>query len=272
MDLHLHDLAYQRKIGHLIEVLDQPDFWGQLVRGVRSFIDFDNWVVLCFSAAGPPQVYSENPGADGGTDMLFLDYLNGLYLLDPFFVASRDHPRSGLVLLDEVAPENFAATDYYRLYFHLNIVADEIQFNCRLDATRTLCFSIGRGSRYRPEEVAALSVMAAWVVPLMSQRHKLECLRDVAPATPAAPETPASRDNVADLAFGRLQGSRLTPREVEIGQLMLGGFSAKDIAQKLGISIETVRAHKKHIYAKLEINSQSELFAIFYRGQPAAPD
>lgn len=56
MDLHLHDLAYQRKIGHLIEVLDQPDFWGQLVRGVRSFIDFDNWVVLCFSPAGPPQV------------------------------------------------------------------------------------------------------------------------------------------------------------------------------------------------------------------------
>lgn len=272
MDLHLHDLAYQRKIGHLIEVLDQPDFWSQLVRGVRAFIDFDNWVVLCFSDAGAPQVYSENPGADGGVDMLFMDYLNGLYRLDPFFVASRDHPRSGLVLLDEVAPENFAATDYYRLYFHLNIVADEIQFNCRLDAARTLCFSMGRGSRYRPEEVAALSVMAGWVVPLMRQRHRLEGLRGEAPVAAAVAGAPAPRDKAADSAFGRLQGSRLTPREVEIGQLMLAGFSAKDIAQKLRISIETVRAHKKHIYAKLEINSQSELFAIFYQGQPAAPD
>ena len=56
----------------------------------------------------------------------------------------------------------------------------------RLDATRTLCFSMGRGSRYRPEEVAALSVMAGWVVPLMSQRHKLERLRDLPAVAPAA--------------------------------------------------------------------------------------
>ena len=59
----------------------------------------------------------------------------------------------------------------------------------------------------------------------------------------------------------------MTRREVEIGQLMLSGFSSKNIAAKLKISVETVRAHKKHIYTKLEINSQSELFAIFYQAQ-----
>lgn len=264
MDLDLHDLPYHRKIAHLIESLDQPGFWPQLVRAVRSFVDFDNWVVLCFSSHAQPVVFSENPGADGGADVLFCDYLNGLYRLDPFYVASRDRPQSGLVLLDEVAPENFAWTDYYRLYFQRNIVADEIQFNCRLDADRTLCFSMGRATRYAQVDVAALALMAPWVIALMRQRHQLES-RQVAAEAPPAPEP--VRETAAEQSFGRRQGTRLTRREVEIGQLMLGGFSAKDIAQKLRISVETVRAHKKHIYAKLEINSQSELFAIFYQGQ-----
>ena len=48
---------------------------------------------------------------------------------------------------------------------------------------------------------------------------------------------------------------------------MLSGFSSKSIAAKLDISVETVRAHRKHIYNKLNINSQSELFAIFYQAQ-----
>jgi len=45
----------------------------------------------------------------------------------------------------------------------------------------------------------------------------------------------------------------------------LGGHSSKAIAQRLQISVETVRVHKKHLYSKLGINSQSELFSVFLR-------
>ena len=34
--------------------------------------------------------------------------------------------------LSEVAPEHFELTEYYQRYFRLNVVADEIQFNCQL--------------------------------------------------------------------------------------------------------------------------------------------
>lgn len=63
---------------------------------------------------------------------------------------------------------------------------------------------------------------------------------------------------------GKSGRGALTTREIEVAMLSLSGFSSRAIGEKLSISFETVRAHKKHIYAKLGISSQSELFAMFY--------
>lgn len=263
MDLKLQDLAHHRQIAQLIAALDKPNFWVLLVRTIHSFIEFDNWVVLRFSNNDKPLVYIENPTPDGTVDLLFQDYLNGLYLFDPFFVASRDRSQSGLFLLDEVAPENFTSTDYYRMYFHKNIVADEIQFNYASEGQHTLCFSMGRGSKFKSEEIAFLSMIAPWVIALMQQREHFEGHSEI----PADAANSKPWQDGVERAINKIKGPKLTSREVEIGQLMLSGFSSKNIAAKLQISVETVRAHKKHIYAKLEINSQSELFAIFYQAQ-----
>ncbi|MBN2038809.1 MAG: response regulator transcription factor [Spirochaetes bacterium] len=51
----------------------------------------------------------------------------------------------------------------------------------------------------------------------------------------------------------------LTNREFEIYQLIGNGFSTKDIAQKLNLSIYTVESHKKNIKEKLHFKDTSEL-------------
>jgi len=51
---------------------------------------------------------------------------------------------------------------------------------------------------------------------------------------------------------------QLTPREKEILQSLSRGNSFKLIAAELGISLETVRTHIKHIYDKLHVQSQIE--------------
>jgi DNA-binding NarL/FixJ family response regulator len=55
----------------------------------------------------------------------------------------------------------------------------------------------------------------------------------------------------------------LSEREIDIANAVLDGLSYKMIADKLFISIDTVRTHIKSIYKKLKINSKSELFNIF---------
>lgn len=55
--------------------------------------------------------------------------------------------------------------------------------------------------------------------------------------------------------------SGLSPREAEVLQLTAKGFSNKEIARRLDVSVKTVEAHKAHATGKLAINSRSELIA-----------
>jgi DNA-binding NarL/FixJ family response regulator len=57
----------------------------------------------------------------------------------------------------------------------------------------------------------------------------------------------------------------LTPREVEALQLVSKGYINKEIADQLGISLETVRSHLKSIYEKLHVRSRTEAAMKFFR-------
>jgi DNA-binding NarL/FixJ family response regulator len=51
----------------------------------------------------------------------------------------------------------------------------------------------------------------------------------------------------------------LSAREAQIGELLVQGFSAAHIAERLNITRNTVREHVKHIHAKLGVTSRAQL-------------
>ena len=51
----------------------------------------------------------------------------------------------------------------------------------------------------------------------------------------------------------------LTAREIEILRFCAQGFSAKEIAERLQLSVRTVEGHKNHIYGKMGFESIGEL-------------
>jgi DNA-binding NarL/FixJ family response regulator len=57
----------------------------------------------------------------------------------------------------------------------------------------------------------------------------------------------------------------LTPRETEILDLLVAGYFFKEIADRLGISGETVRTHVNHIYRKLHVRSRTEAVVKYLR-------
>ena len=66
-----------------------------------------------------------------------------------------------------------------------------------------------------------------------------------------------------EAAFASFGRGLLTAREQEIVRLLLAGHSTKSAAHELGISDGTAKVHRKHLYQRLEVSSQSQLFRLF---------
>ena len=91
----------------------------------------------------------------------------------------------------------------------------------------------------------------------------LESLREVAAG--GAPMSPEVAHRVLRLFRDftpPVQASyRLTPQEHELLKLLVDGHHKKTAAAALGISVNTVSFHLKHIYEKLQVHSKTEAVA-----------
>lgn len=54
---------------------------------------------------------------------------------------------------------------------------------------------------------------------------------------------------------------RLSPREIEVLQWLIKGYSIKIIASEMNLAFDTVRSHLKNIYQKLHVNCGKEAIA-----------
>jgi DNA-binding NarL/FixJ family response regulator len=68
----------------------------------------------------------------------------------------------------------------------------------------------------------------------------------------------------------RDESALLSMREEQILELLSRGHSNKMIADKLGLSTETVCGHLKHVYNKLHVNSRTQA-VVFYMASKSSP-
>lgn len=189
--------------------------------------------------------------------LFFVDeYQTGPYLLDPFYLACSNHVKPGLHSLKELAPDHFYYSEYFLSYYHRLGLAEEIAFFVDLGNNTIGVLSLMRESSdfndqerrmlECSEQVVAQVVEAAW-----QQRQQ------------SHPRSALEMDHAIRQAFERFGEGLLTPRECEVARLLLRGHSNDSIAQQLFISSGTVKIHRKNLYTKLGIGSQSELLALF---------
>jgi DNA-binding NarL/FixJ family response regulator len=99
-----------------------------------------------------------------------------------------------------------------------------------------------------------------YLVKRMPPQDLLEALRQV--QSGGAPMTGRVARMVVQ-SFQRMGASKkdtenLTPRELEILELLAKGDLCKEIADKLGLSLRTVHTHLKNIYEKLHVRSRTQ--------------
>jgi DNA-binding NarL/FixJ family response regulator len=69
----------------------------------------------------------------------------------------------------------------------------------------------------------------------------------------------------------RRRGASLTSRELEVLQLVCAGYSSREIAQDLDLSVNTVFVHRANIMNALDIHKASRLVAYAIQQGLVAP-
>jgi DNA-binding CsgD family transcriptional regulator len=250
----ISELAFHQRLGRVMEQLGGDGFWPALAAFLRHVVAFDSWAAMVFRPGQPPQVLYEGDG-DLMDDALFDEYLRVFYELDPFYLFTVDSFKPGLYRLDEVAPEHFKVTEYFKRYFSFNVVEDEVQFLLPFSPEGVLSLSLGSKARFTDIEFGSLCLYAPWVLPTMNVAAQLQVKASGL----------ASNHTMNLQAQLRQSGRpRLTEREAQTATLLLAGHSTKAISLQMAISPETVKVHRRNLYEKLGVSTQAEIFSLFF--------
>ena len=254
------DPALFEALGGLISGARTPEFPTLLRAFLSRDIDFVNMLILAFSPdRAPVDVYHWIP--QPAVDVYKSLYFTKAYKLDPYFHAAVRGVEPGVYSLRDVAPDRFFQSEYYRTYYREARMIDELGILCEGEGGYTIHLSMGRkrgSGRFRRSEVRALRTFGPTISALIQvyANDRLAALS----AQPVHEVTPSMAVELR--ALTRLDGEhcQLTEREADVTSLILRGHSSNSIGLNLGISMETVKVHRKHIYAKLNVSSQAELF------------
>ncbi len=251
-------------LSQCIKSIGAEDFPQTLVDALKSLTDFDYSVVFAYYQGGTPLCLFHTFSSE--KRVIFVDeYLKGPYLLDPFFKACGRQVNDGLYRLRDVAPDRFYQSEYYRSYYVQTGLSEELCYTFRLRNGVAVVISLmraGESSRFSAREFRLLDSVASIVVSL-AQRH----WRNVPDRfeIETAVDDPYEERLLIENTVSALFSQRITPRETQVVAQVLEGHSSDAIAKDLGISVGTVRIHRRNIYAKLQISSQQELFSIFFK-------
>ncbi len=249
---------WNKDLSLTIAALGEDNFFPTLFKTIHAQVPIDYPQVWLYHKDLPPRVlYHKIPPHAVPTQID--QYLDGPYREDPFYQTSMRGPKARIYRLSRVALGDMEQTAYYQEYYADTGTVDEAVFVARLPGGNVINLSMMRLPERGPfsdEEYERLYLLADPVAELLkshSQHSEFAIKNLIQPGI----------NHQIDLAFRTFGSTLLSPREKDVLELMLRGYSTESSAGKLEIAVETVRRHRKNIYRKLDVSSQTDLFSLF---------
>ena len=250
-------------LARAINASGTDDFFAELFDAIRNQVSVTFPQVWLYHRDLPPRVlHSDIPKADRA--MQIDRYLEGPYREDPFYNLSMNSPRSHIYRLDRLAGGDFQDSGYYTNYYSETGTVDEVIFLTKLDDGSVINLCLMRLPTHGPftqdeyDLLYSLSEPVAAIIQSHCHRDDFVISNLLQPGL----------DAQIEMAFRTFGADYVSTREREILELMLRGYSADISAERLDISLETVRRHRKSIYKKIDVNSQADLFTLFINSMP----
>jgi len=246
------------ELAPLVTLAGSERFPGQLAAAFATLVGADNLVALLYHDNQAPQLLYNSSSHHGPASQIDR-FVAAAYLLDPVYRAASDSGRRGYYHLQKLAPKGFESTAYYKNYFKQTAISDEAGYLVSISPRAFVNLSLsrlGQSARLSRAELNLLQAVEPWVEALVTLHW-----REYKRRSPERKKTTLTWQ--LDTALSEFGSSLLTSREGQVIRLLLQGHAGKSIAERLGISLETVKLHRKKSYSKLQVGSQAELFHLF---------
>jgi DNA-binding CsgD family transcriptional regulator len=250
--------AWNQDVSKAIAALGSDQFFPKLTAAIAERMPVDYPQIWLYHKELPPQcIYHEIPSEarEAQIDL----YLEGPYREDPFYQVSLNQPRGRFYRLTELTDGLLEDSQYYSQYYGATGTVDEVVYLAKLVDGSIINICLMRKERngaFSRQEFELLRCLAPTVSELLRSHSQMA---DFSSRYLLEPDI----DGVIDHAFQAFGSSLLSPREKSVLELMLRGYGTGAAAEKLEIAVETLRRHRKAIYRKLDVSSQTDLFSLF---------
>lgn len=262
-------VAWAASSAEIVDHLDEPILPGLLAVALGTLIEYEYSAIFIYRGrANPIHIHDTFPNPEARAGLI--NYVKNTYVLNPFYCAYLRGLTTGVYRMRDLAPDGFFDDESLQKYKISCASSEEIGFLTEgwPAGREELCVALELGHG----ECAEIT---------LSRKAELGGFldEDTARLSPAIPFLAAALrrywrqarfthmssqpDTRIEDAFQTFGGSRLSPRERELAQLLLRGHSTVSVGLQLGISPTTVKTHRKNLYAKLGIATQFELFSSF---------
>ena len=239
-------------------------FYGELLKAFGKHLAADLSMVMRYSRRNAPEYLIHDGLESEHMDM----YLRGLYRVDPIYRLCRQRRVQGVKDLAAVSTPADRTGDYFNVFLRLTGMADDLVMLLPLDAETYVGVVYERRTLFSSYELGEMRTL----FPLIESLHRVHQRLIRTPSTSNAvgrgkQETEVPERGLLPIdhkaALGSFLRLELTPRERDIVHLILMGYPNIKIAERLKLSVNTVKNHKKRMYLKLDITTERELFLAF---------
>ena len=258
--------AFQRwnsDLANIVAHVGEPIFFQQVFAAIEAQVPVAMPQAWLYHKDLPPKLLDHKISKETYTSQVD-EYLEGPYREDPFFKISLSAPRNNCYRLSRLITGNFEDSSYHRDYYGSTGTVDEAIIVTRLGDGSVVNISFmrleshGEFSDGEYNWLYSVSQVIAELIELHTRREEFVESNLLKPGV----------DHHIQQGFECFGTSYVSEREQEVLELLLRGYGADTSAERLNISLETVRRHRKSIYKKLDVNSQADLFALFINTIP----
>lgn len=246
---------WHNTLANLLTYAETPYYPKELEAFLRKIINFAGIAIIAYPGKMPPQLIHDSYTLEERFKKI-TTYLDGAYLFDPFFKAIKKGLPPGVYQLTEFKSQRFETSYYYQHYFASSGMDNELGIAIELEKGMVMFISLGL-QRWHTITIADRQALTN-ILPILvlaTQRFWQIYQTQYTPSDASL--------NTLEQAFHLFAKDLLTQREQEIVALILQGHSSKSAARALHISDSTIKVHRKNIYARLGISTQTQLFNLF---------